>query len=200
MSRGFVFNRLTKAMQPSKSAIVALLLLLSMVAVSPSASAQDSGLRPELGIDFNFNHTDVMLGGLAGLNFPAANASVFATFKGRIGTKRVLIEADERDVFYQYRERRYLLGLQAEKRFLLNEFSESMHFGAFVAGIGGLGFGDYRGTKAEAPVGFAWSAEAGAYITDPSAVVVRLGYQYLPMQTQNVFDHRILLSFTFFIN
>ncbi len=168
-----------------------------LVLVSQNLHAQDTKLMPELGIDFNFNHTDVMMGGLGGVAFPTLNASLLATFKGRIGTKRVMVEAEEADVFYQYRERRYLLGLQAEKRFLLTEFDESTVMGAYLAGIGGLEFGDYRGTKAAASTGFAYSAEAGAYFSDPEAVIIRLGYQYLPMQTQNVFDHRIVLTITF---
>jgi hypothetical protein len=170
-------------------------LLFALLA--PKLHAQDAKMMPELGIDFNFNHTDVMMGGLGGIAFPTLNASLLATFKGRIGTKRVIVEAEEADVFYQYRERRYLLGLQAEKRFLLNEFDESSHLGAYLAGIGGLGFGDYRGTKAPASTGFAYSAEAGAYFSDPEAVILRLGYQYLPMHTANVFDHRIVLTITF---
>lgn len=174
--------------------------LLFSVFAAPEIKAQSDGPMPELGIDFNFNHTDVMMGGLAGIAFPTANASLSATFKGRLGTKRVMIEGEAPETYFQYRERRYLLGLQAEKRFLLNEFDESTHFGAYVAGFGGLGFGDYRGTKAAASTGFAWSAEAGPYISDPGAIIARLGYQYLPMQTKNVFDHRIVLTITILVN
>ncbi len=174
--------------------------MLFGVFAAPQIKAQTDGPLPELGIDFNFNHMDVMMGGLAGIAFPTANASLLATFKGRLGTKRVLIEGETPDTYFQYRERRYLLGLQAEKRFLLNEFDESTHFGAYIAGFGGLGFGDYRGTKAAAGAGFAWSAEAGPYISDPGAIIARLGYQYLPMQTKNVFDHRIVLTVTFLVN
>lgn len=162
--------------------------------------AQENVPLPQIGLDFNFNHTDVMLGAHAGIAVPKINASFAATFQGRIGSKRVLIEGEQPYVFYQYRERRYLLGVEADKRFLLREFNESTHFGAFLGGFGGLGFGDYRGTKQSAPVGLAYSAMGGVYITEPKTVIIKLGYQYLPMHTQNVFDHRILLTFSFLIS
>ena len=178
------------------SGLFALILCLCAARLS----AQSSGPYPEIGWDLNFNHTDVMMGGHAGVCIPKWNASVLATFKGRLGTKRVLIEGDQPDVFYQYRERRYILGVQAEKRFILTEFSPSLKLGAFVGALGGLGISDYRGTKGQAPLGFAYSGMAGPYITDGETIVIRLGYQYLPLKTQNVFDHRLLLSISFMIS
>lgn len=180
-----------------RSILVAGISTLVVVSASFRLHAQADSPFPETGWDLNFNHTDVMMGFQGGINIPAWNASVLATFKGRLGSKRVQIEADEPNLFYQYRERRYIIGIQAEKRFLLTEFSPSFKLGAFLGGLGGLEISDYRGTKGQAPVGFGYAAMGGPYITDDKAIIIRLGYQYLPMKTQNVFDHRILLSLSF---
>lgn len=183
-----------------RSILLAGIAALAVVSASSSIHAQSNNPFPELGWDFNFNHTDAMMGVQGGINIPAWNASVLATFKGRLGSKRVLIEAEEPNLFYQYRERRYILGIQAEKRFLLTEFSPSLQLGAFLGGLGGLGISDYRGTKGQAPVGFAYSAMGGPYLNYGDAVIFRLGYQYLPLKTQNVFDHRILVSLSILIS
>lgn len=188
-------------MKSLRSWICAFWPLLGLLAWAGSdASAQSTGPYPEIGWDMNFNHTDFMMGVHGGVCIPSWDASILATFKGRIGSKRVLVEAEQPDVFYQYRERRYILGIQAEKRFILTEFNSDLKLGAFLGALGGMGISDYRGTRGEAPIGFAYSAMGGPFLKVDESVLVKLGYQYLPLKTQNVFDHRILISISFLIS
>ena len=179
--------------------VLGLSLAILGLSSKPLMAQIDSPVGLELGFDFNFNGADAFMGGMAGICMPKWNASARATFKGRLGSKRVLIESGTPDVLYQYRERRYLLGIEAEKRFLFNEINGDTHFGGFVGGFGGLDFANYRGSTASPPSALAGSGMLGVYISDPSAVIARLGYIYLPVQTESVPVHRIYLSFSILI-
>lgn len=180
-------------------AITLLGFVLLLFSTSQIHAQVQKSIAPEFGFDMNFNHTDIFMGGRVGICFPVINASVAATFKGRLGSKRVLLETGQKDVLIQYRERRYLLGLEADKRFILNEFGPSTQFGGFIGGFGGLGFGDYRGTSERAPLGLSGAGMLGAYISDPNAVILRFGYMYLPLRTETVVKHRIYVSFTILV-
>ncbi len=187
----------SKAIQSLAITLLSLVLLLFSPTLSHAQT--NKAVVPEFGFDMNFNHTDIFMGGRVGVCFPQLNASLAGTFKGRIGSRRVLLETGQPDVLVQYRERRYLIGVEADKRFILNEFGPSTHFGGFVGGFGGLSFGDYRGTGEAAPLGLAGAGMVGAFISDPSAVIFRLGYMYLPLQTESVVKHRVYLSFTIMV-
>jgi hypothetical protein len=175
--------------------ILGLLILCGIGLLAPQW-AWSQAISPQIGLDFNFNHTDVMMGGSVGICFnERINASVKLTFKGRLGSKRVLIETDVPNVLVQYRQRQYLLGIEADKRFKLTEFSETERLGAFLGGFGGLSFADYRGTNAKAPLGLGGAAEAGVYFSNTEAFILKIGYMYLPLQTPSVFQHRLFFSF-----
>lgn len=166
---------------------------------TPLMAQNGKAVGLEIGFDFNFNGADAFMGGMAGVCIPNWNASARATFKGRLGSKRVLIESGTPDVLFQYRERRYLLGIEAEKRFLINEINGDTHFGAFVGALGGFDFANYRGSTAYSPSALAAAGMLGVYISDPSAVIARLGYTYFPVQTETVPNHRIYLSISVLI-
>jgi hypothetical protein len=158
------------------------------------AIAQDPAVSPQIGIDLNFNHTDVMAGVGAGVCFNTLNASAKLTFKGRLGSKRVWVETGTPDVLAQYRERRYLLGIEADKRFRLTEFSEVEQLGLFLGGFGGMTFGDFRGSDTKVPLKLAGSAQAGVYFSNIEIAIFKLGYMYLPLQTRSVVNHRVFFS------
>ncbi len=172
-----------------------LLLLCSSNFIVLQAIAQQP-LVPEIGLGLNFNGTDAMLNLGAGVSFQNIRTSAKVSFQPRLGAKRVFVETASPNVLIQYRERRYLLGLEVDKRFKLTEFSEYTELGLFVGGFIGMSFNDYRGTDARGSVDLGYEGMAGAYIGDPHVCLLRLGYLYLPLPTQNVFPHRIGFSFS----
>lgn len=190
-----IFNKST-----FEKALQMLFVGLFVTLLANSTKAQNGkAVIPQLGMDLSFNTDDAFWGGLAGVCFPKINASLLATFKGRIGNKRVLVELPNSNNLYQFRERSYLLGLEADKRFVLNEINEKTRFGLFVGGFGGLNFGSYRGTKIGPDASLKGAAFIGPYISDISAAIVKLGYMYLPLNTESVSHHRIFISFSFVI-
>jgi hypothetical protein len=154
---------------------------------------------PEVALGINFNGTDAMLNVGAGVSFQNIRTSAKLSFQPRLGAKRVLIETASPNVLLQYRERRYLLGLEVDKRVKLTEFSEYTELGLFVGGFIGMSFNDYRGTDARGSVDLGYQGMAGAYFGDARVCVLRLGYLYLPLPTQNVFPHRIGFSCAFLL-
>ena len=155
-------------------------------------------VAPDFGFGMNFNHTDFMLGFNGGAAFEALDLSARLGFQFRVGSKRVLVETEVPDVLVQYRERRYLLGIELEKRFTLTEFSSNERLGVWLAPWGGLSIGDYRGSKASSPGGLAWSMQGGIFF-NTDGVVLRGGYAWLPLQTNSIVNHRIVFGVNFHI-
>jgi hypothetical protein len=164
-----------------------------------AAKVHAQSFYPQLGYELNFNQTDVMMGGGIGIYNIDWNASAQLSFKGRIGARRVIVEPEDTDLIFQFRERRYLLGIDLEKRFAFSDISASSQVGGYLQAFGGLSFGDYRGTTAKPPTGFGGSAGAGIYIGNPDIIAVKLGYVYLPLQTQSIVAHRISMGLNIFL-
>jgi hypothetical protein len=175
-------------------------LLLCLV-ISKPATVNAQSLAPELGVGLIFNHTDIMADFNGGICFPEIGLSTKLSFQPRLGAKRVLLETETPNVLVQYRERRYLLGIEADKRFSLSDITETAHVGAFVGGFIGLNFNGYRGTNEPGQLDLGWEIMAGPYLYDEEGILLRLGYVYLPLNmTSNVFAHRVGLSISFVIN
>lgn len=156
-------------------------------------------IAPEIGAGLLFNQTDILMDFGAGVSFQELGLSTKLSFQSRVATKRVLVETETPNLLYQFHERRYLLGLDVDKRFILTEFTENLRFGLFLGGFAGMTFNDYRGTDEKGTVEFGWEAKGGAFLSNPKIFVMRLGYTYLPLPTQNVYPHRIGVSFHFLI-
>jgi hypothetical protein len=170
--------------------------LMSAMTLLPTPVKAQQAVVPEFGAGLNFNQTDVMMDVTAGVSFQQIRTSAKVSFQPRLGSKRVLIESSTPNLLFQYRERRYLLGLEADKRFQLTQFSENLELGLFIGGFVGMSFNDYRGTDERGSVSLGWQAMAGPYLSDVRGFILRLGYIYLPLPTQNVFAHRIGFSFS----
>lgn len=171
--------------------LLATLLLLSGL----RAQAQsDTELAPCLGMEHTFNLNDYLMSFGGGIESPAYRASAHLNFTFRPGSKRVLVQETE-NLFYQYRERRYIIALDADKRFALMD-GESTDLEVFAGIMGGISIGDYRGTKANAPGGLIY-APRGGFAVSTDFLVARLGYQYLPLRTTSISSHRIYLGFYF---
>lgn len=167
----------------------AIALLLLLAPTRPRAQ-----VGADIGMDMVFNHTDFMLGFLAGPAFEKLDLSTRLNVLVRPGRKRVLVESETPDLFYQYRESRVMIGLDAEKRFTLSQFSDAGRVGAFVSAWGGVSLGGYRGTSAAAPGGFNYVFRGGPFLQQDE-LVLQLGYAYMPLRTSSVVAHRVFIGF-----
>jgi hypothetical protein len=126
------------------------LLLCSALWVGMRLHAQT---YPEAGVGLAFNTTDVISDFTFGADVSDARLSIKASFQTRIGTKRVLVESGTPNLVYQFQERRYLFGLEGDKRFNLTQEGEYTEVGLFVGGFIGFTAYDYRGTANPQNVG-----------------------------------------------
>jgi hypothetical protein len=164
------------------------------------ASAQMAQVLPEFGTHIAFNGGDFNWGGQLGMDIAALDLSIRADFTGRAGAKRVLVESpSNNNVLIQYREARYLLGIEAEKRFPIKEFESDALIGVTGMLLGGYTFGDYRGTKTAPYNGATYRARIAPYLLLDEAVLVRAGYEYLPTRTEDVANHRVFIAITIII-
>lgn len=174
-------------------------MLLGCLLLCGLAGRAQWRIAPEVGAGLLFNQTDVLMDFGAGVSFQEIGLSAKLAFQSRIGTKRVLVETATPNLLYQLHERRYMLGADVDKRFGLTDFSEDLSFGVYLGGFAGMTFNDYRGTDMRGEVGFGWEAKGGAFLSNAKIFILRLGYAYLPLPTQNVYPHRIGISFHFLI-
>lgn len=153
---------------------------------------------PELGTHTSFNGSDFNIGFQAGIGLDDLDLSLRADFTARAGSKRVLVEsAQDPNLSYQYREGRYYLGIEVEKRFRLFEPGEDSEAGIAGAVWGGYTFGDYRGTDVAPQRGFIYRPRVAPYVHIDNVVLIQAGYEYLPLRAGGVSDHRAFISFNF---
>jgi hypothetical protein len=173
---------------PLHLALVCAWMLLTVGAVRAQLTYAEAGLG------LNFNGKDIFADINFGASIQQVNASVKVSFQPRLGTETILQESDTPNLLYQYRERRFLLGVEADKRFKLTDLGENGQMGLFVGAFGGVAFADYLGTDTRAGTGFAYQGMGGAYLSSPNTVIFRLGYQYVPLPTQGISPHRMGIS------
>ena len=159
--------------------------------------AQAQGLAPSIGGHMSFNLDDVSAGLHAGADIVDLDLDIRADFSARLGNKRVLVPIDGQDnAFYQYRESRYLLGLELEKRITVTELGDNALFGVSAMLLGGYTFGDFHGTKAKPDAAWTYRARLAPFVWLDNSVILRAGYEYAPYQSPSVPDHRIFLAVT----
>lgn len=158
---------------------------------------QAQGLIPSVGGHMSFNFDDVSAGLHGGGTIVDLDLDFRADFTARLGNKRVLVPVDGQDnAFYQYRESRYLIGLEAEKRITIMEPGDYTTLGVSVMVLGGYTFGDFHGTKAKPDAAWTYRARLAPFIWLDKAVLLRAGYEYSPYQSPSVPDHRFFLAIT----
>lgn len=170
---------------------VYLKIVLALTAFLWGMPAQ-AQIGPDIYGEMSFNHTDFLFGFGGGVAFQDIGLSARLNFLTRARAKKVLIE-ERPDFFYQFRERRYLLGLEVEKRFRLADVGQVGQVGVLLSAWGGINLGDYRGSTQAVPGGLNVMGRAGAYITD-EGFILRMGYAYVPTYTPSVFAHRIFIQ------
>jgi hypothetical protein len=173
-----------------------LLLACALLLVCTRAGAQ--GLGPSVGGHMSFNFDDISGGLQAGATIVDLDLDFRADFTARLGNKRVLVPIDGQDnAFYQYRESRYLLGIEAEKRITLHETGGGNLLGVSAMLLGGYTFGDFHGTKVNPEAAWTYRARLAPFIWIDQSVLLRAGYEYSPYQSPSVPDHRFFLAITF---
>ena len=171
------------------------LLACALLLICARAGAQ--GLVPSVGGHMSFNLDDISGGLQAGATIVDLDLDFRADFTARLGNKRVLVPVDGQDnTFNQYRESRYLLGIEAEKRITVFEPGDYTLLGVSVMQLGGYTFGDYHGTKVNPDDAWTYRARLAPFVWIDQSVLLRLGYEYSPNQTPSVPDHRIFLAVT----
>jgi hypothetical protein len=163
-------------------------------------SLQAQALAPNFGAHLNFNTADIGGGFHGGMTIVDLDLDVRADFSARIGNKRILVPVPgQDDSFYQYRESRYLLGLEVEKRITVLELGDEALFGFCAMLLGGYTFGDYHGTDVSPEALWTYRVRVAPHLVASETVVVRLGYEYSPYQSPSVPDHRAFLAISFII-
>jgi hypothetical protein len=149
------------------------------------------------GMDAQFNFTDF----LAGLNFGVLDAKYNTGFNlgyaTRIGGKRILYEQSP-DTIYQFWEKRSMLHLNFEKRFVLGA-SYFNQKGFFVGVKEILTYGHYIGSEKKPETLFLTVPQIGFYFKSDE-VILKLNYEYVNLNTENISPHRIVLGLAFLIN
>lgn len=174
------------------------LLWLAILPFLPiQAAAQPPFIAPTFGAEAGFNLDDFMMNLLGGIESPRLNGSLQAGFGFRFGSKKVLVEQSE-NLFYQFRERRYLLQLGLEKRIKMIDLSDDASLQGLAFFRGGFTFGDFRGTKINPESAFLPMPGAGLALRLPDGMF-RLGYQYMKLETGNVSPHRLFAGFNLII-
>ena len=168
--------------------------MLLFGSMKPHLKAQIQG---DFGVHTAFNGRDINWGLQAGIAFQDLDLSLRGDFSNRMGPKRVLVEsANNPNLLYQYREARYYLGLETEKRFTIMEFGNDHRFGACAALWGGYSFGDYKGTSVAPDHGFSIRGRVAPFVQFDEQFTIKAGYEYLPLRVEDISDHRFFIGFT----
>ncbi|MGL1900620.1 MAG: hypothetical protein OCC49_00700 [Fibrobacterales bacterium] len=131
-------------------------------------------------LEFGFNHEDILLGGeLKGLS-RSLKLSFGPMFTVRPYEKKVLVTVDQNS-YYQFRELRYTIGLNAEKYFFFDKNILALMAGAAYSGS------HYSGTAKKGETGFIPVIKVG-YIRS------HFGVYYRYMKAEHVTNHHITLN------
>ncbi len=147
---------------------------------------------PSLSINNDFNLQDYMVGLSAGIEDLGFEWGARVGFNLRPFYKKVQIKS-ENNIVRQYREQKYLISLDLDKRFL--------HFDVFgyklqlFAGVRtGLLLGNYKGTKIDADKFFVAAPFGGLCLNFNDVGYLKLGYMQFNDHLTNVSDSKIMLT------
>ena len=101
------------------------------------------------------------------------------------------------NTFYQYSERRYVIGLGMEYQHAFNNGNK----GVFLGLNGVHNFGEYRGVSYKPENGWSLLPRAGMFLNVFHGVgYAKLGYQYRNSRSDTVMDHWVFLSFSIILD
>ena len=143
-------------------------------------------------LKFNFNFSDLYLGISTGIEDIGFQWGARLNFEFRPFYKKVSV-SESQFVTRQYREKKYFLSLDLDKRFgHYNVWGEHLQF--FVGAKTGFLMGNYKGTRNDAENHLVIGPMAGACINVEERVLVKLGYLYFDDRLINVPNHRVIYA------
>lgn len=173
------------------SLIVSTQICTSQIGESPNSSKKIN-IVPTLSINNDFNLQDYMVGLSAGIEDLGFEWGARVGFNLRPFYKKVQIKS-ENNIVRQYREQKYLISLDLDKRFL--------HFDVFgyklqlFGGVRtGLLLGNYKGTKIDADKFFIAAPFGGLCLNFNDVGYLKLGYMQFNDHLTNVSDSKIMLT------
>lgn len=146
----------------------------------------------------DFNGGDYLCGLGTGIFEAKSASSLTVGFTTRLTKNRILYPVNDQ-YYYQLREGRGTIYLQAQKMLRLPWGNVRFHYGPFVGGRILYTFGRYEGMDMRVDDRWLFSPQAGlALISD--AVDYRLWYNYQDFGTTQLSPHRVGISVIFHIN
>jgi hypothetical protein len=157
-----------------------------------SKTSKQIKIVPTLSINNDFNLQDYMVGFSGGIEDLGFEWGARVGFNLRPFYKKVQIKSDN-NIIRQYREQKYLISLDLDKRFL--------HFDVLgcklqlFAGVRtGLLLGNYKGTKNDAEKFFVAAPLGGFCLNFNDVGYLKLGYMQFNDHLTNVSDSKIILT------
>ncbi|MGL1936836.1 MAG: hypothetical protein OCD01_17545 [Fibrobacterales bacterium] len=158
---------------PLKTITISILLFSTIILSTPIDKYIGS-------LELGFNHEDILLGGEFKGVSNTLGLSFGPMFTVRPYEKKVLVETDQNS-YYQFREVRYTIGLNAEKYFFFDKNALALMAGVAYSGS------QYSGTAKKGETGFIPVIKVG-YIRS------YFGAYYRYMKTEHVINHQITLN------
>lgn len=147
------------------------------------------------GAGMQFNGDDFFTSLKFSLNDSRYNTGIVAGFSFRPAAIRVFTDPLD-DTLFQYWERRYLFYGGVEKRFALINPSTPQESGPFIGLHALYSFAGYRGSNSRPEAMLLFYPKAGWYVRS-DWFSVRINYEYLNFNIQNISPHRFNVSFGF---
>ncbi|RLD49983.1 MAG: hypothetical protein DRJ05_20230 [Bacteroidetes bacterium] len=166
-------------------------------------SGATKNTKPDIGsLVLGFNMTaaknDFMMGLHVGVNELKYGLGLKLTYKTRPYTRSVLYPVDEQ-VSYQLWEKRSVISLGADKRFVLGRSSVNS-FGGFFGGIDfAYTYGNFRGSDKKPDDSFHVVPKVGAFWSF-KAICFGMNYEYFPLKNSKSSPHRINVSLGYKFN
>lgn len=171
-----------------KKIVLVILLGCSLSSIAQQIEYEGSW-RPTFSVRQSANLEDYILGLSIGASTPARNLILFSSFDFRPYRKKIQ-EKQSGNLYYQYAEQRFFLGLGAEYLYRLNNKNR----GVFANLNGNYTWGNYGGTSAKPQKGYHLVPRAGFFMSFfKRTTFVKLGYEYLNTKSE-VLEHRLFFS------
>lgn len=183
-----------------KSVYTVLLLLLCFqlpAQISEKKPRPQSEIVASASINNDFNLKDWYLGFSAGVEDKGFGWGARLGFNFRPFYKKTQIA--DGIIVHQYREQKYFLSLDLDKRFLHFDVAEGTSLQLFAGLKTGFLFGNYKGTKNDAPVHGILAPMGGICLNRNDSFFIKAGYCLFNDYVREVPDSRITLSLVFAI-
>lgn len=186
---------------------ISLFILLTLLLVSPYLQGQGDWkdqynnelvIKPTFSLNNDFNADDWYTGFSGGIEDLGYQWGVRLGFQFRPFRKKVQI-IENASYIRQYQERKYLIFIDADKRF--GHFGiKNAHIQFYGGARGGFLMGNYSGTRNDADNHWVIAPFAGVCLNKDENIYLKIGYMYFQDQLLNVDDGRINFSVIFNLN